>query len=115
MADEVETNDSWDENEIYDFVRRYDLVLKEIETFMGKTKNHQDNNGLVYFDFDPKDLLIINNFLKEVLIPVYDKKMENPRLLDENKKESFEKFLHYLNGMIIQGSIIAKGSYKQNA
>ena len=64
LADEVRANAGWDQNQISDFLRRYDLLLIDIHEYIGKTKAHQENDRLVYFDFDTKDLLIINNFIK---------------------------------------------------
>lgn len=114
LANEIRNNHTWNIDEINNFLIKYDIILKNINSFLGASKAHQENNGLVYFDFDPKDLLVINSFLKEDIIPAY-KKLENPKLHDEEKRKSFERFLHYLNGMVIESSIYIKGSYKQNA
>ncbi|MEI8337695.1 MAG: hypothetical protein WCF92_00935 [bacterium] len=112
MRDEIDSGGTWNNGRVDDFIDDYFDLLKEIDVKSGITKLHQENEGFVHFDFDPVDLIKINDFVKSKIIPRLEKRLKNPDLNKKDKKE-IEKDLKELNNANVFLNIYAAGSYKQ--
>ncbi len=111
---EIDTKTIWNRDECLNLAQIYFDLMNSINTYAGISKNHQENEGLVHFDFDPTNLIKINNFIKQSVIPEFEKNLNNPNLKMTERKQ-LEKFLKQLNDALIFGEIYATGSFKQNA
>ena len=113
LAQQIEKKNTWDKDECLNLTAEYYDLIFAINKYSGTSKYHQENGGLVNFDFDPTNLIKINNFIKQIIVPEYEKNLSKPEL-NATKRKQLEKFLKKLNNALIFGDIYATGSFKQN-